>query len=57
MDDLKAHCKLNLARFKVPKYVKFVHFFPQTVTGKIKKFELRKWALDDFPELNQELED
>ena len=30
--------------------------FPQTVTGKIKKFELRQQALEDFPELRNELE-
>ena len=30
--------------------------YPQTVTGKIKKFELREQAIDDFPELKDELE-
>ena len=30
--------------------------YPQTVTGKIKKFELREQAIDDFPELKNELE-
>ena len=55
-EEIIAHAKLNLARFKVPKYIKFIEYFPQTVTGKIKKFELRKWALLDFPELKNELE-
>merc|ERR1711990_1426688 len=38
----------GLSRYKVPKYFKFVSEFPKTVTGKIKKFELREMALVDF---------
>ena len=46
----------GLARFKVPKYIKFTEDFPKTVTGKVKKFELQKLALDDFPNLKDEQE-
>ena len=35
--------------------MKFVTEYPQTVTGKIKKFELRKTCVDDFPELAAEI--
>jgi len=35
-------CRAKLAHFKVPRYVKFVDAFPQTVTGKIQKFKIRE---------------
>jgi fatty-acyl-CoA synthase len=41
-DEVRAFCKANLAHYKVPKYVKFVESFPQTVTGKIQKFKIRE---------------
>ena len=33
---------LELAHFKVPRYVHFVDEFPLTVTGKVQKFVLRE---------------
>jgi fatty-acyl-CoA synthase len=41
-DDIRAFCRGQLAHFKVPRYVKFVDSFPQTVTGKIQKFKIRE---------------
>jgi fatty-acyl-CoA synthase len=41
--DLIAHCRANLAAFKVPKYVVFAEL-PKTSTGKIQKFKLRDMA-------------
>jgi fatty-acyl-CoA synthase len=35
-------CAERLARFKVPKYVRFVTEFPMTASGKIQKFKLRE---------------
>src|SRR5258706_3745332 len=40
-DELRDYCRGQLAHFKVPKYIKFVDAFPQTVTGKIQKFKMR----------------
>jgi fatty-acyl-CoA synthase len=40
-EDLIAWCAAALARFKVPKYVRFVVEFPMTASGKIQKFKLR----------------
>jgi fatty-acyl-CoA synthase len=40
-DDIRAFCRGQLAHFKVPRYVKFVDSFPQTVTGKIQKYKIR----------------
>ena len=38
---VREFCKSQLAHFKVPRYVKFVDAYPQTVTGKIQKFKIR----------------
>jgi fatty-acyl-CoA synthase len=40
-EEIKAHCKEEMAHYKVPRYVKFVDEFPMTVTGKIQKFVMR----------------
>jgi fatty-acyl-CoA synthase len=41
-DDIKAHVKANLARFKVPRDVVFLGELPRTATGKVLKRELAK---------------
>jgi len=40
-DQIREFCRAKLAHYKVPRYVKFVESFPQTVTGKIQKFKIR----------------
>jgi acyl-CoA synthetase (AMP-forming)/AMP-acid ligase II len=40
-DDLKAHVKQNLARYKVPREIWFLEELPRNVTGKVLKRELR----------------
>jgi fatty-acyl-CoA synthase len=40
-DELVAHCRGRLARFKVPKTVRFVEEIPRNSMGKIRKSELR----------------
>ncbi|MDD3353522.1 acyl-CoA synthetase [Zoogloea sp.] len=42
-DDIVAHCREHLARYKVPKHVEFC-VLPKTSTGKIQKFVLRQQA-------------
>jgi fatty-acyl-CoA synthase len=42
-EELTAHCKNLLARYKVPKEIRFEEI-PKTVTGKIQKFQLRERA-------------
>ena len=54
-EEIKKYALEGLAKYKVPKYVKAADEFPMTVTGKVKKFELRKLAMKDFPELEDEL--
>jgi len=42
--DIREYCKGKIAHFKIPKYILFKqdHEFPKTVTGKVKKYEMRK---------------
>jgi fatty-acyl-CoA synthase len=44
--ELIAFCGEALAKFKVPKYVRFVSDFPMTASGKIQKFKLREQHLE-----------
>ena len=39
------YLKERLAKFKIPKRIRFIEEFPKTATGKIRKTELRKWKL------------
>ena len=41
-EDVKAFCKGQIAHFKIPKHISFVDEFPMTVTGKIRKIEMRE---------------
>jgi len=41
-EGLKEFCRGKIARFKIPRYVRFVEGFPMTVTGKIQKFRMRE---------------
>ena len=47
-DDVKAYCKGKLAHYKVPKYVKCVKEYPQTVSGKIQKFKIREQMIAEL---------
>ncbi|MFF9055662.1 AMP-binding protein [Streptomyces erythrochromogenes] len=44
-DAVRAYCAGRLAHFKVPRYVHVVEEFPMTVTGKVRKVEIRQEAL------------
>ena len=45
-DEIRAFCRANLARHKLPRYVHALAAFPMTANGKIQKFTLRDMALD-----------
>jgi fatty-acyl-CoA synthase len=40
--EVRRFCESALARFKVPRHVRFVDAFPMTASGKIQKFKLRE---------------
>ncbi|SFH12444.1 AMP-binding protein [Pontibacter chinhatensis] len=41
-EELTAYCKGKISTVKIPRYWKFVEEFPMTVTGKIRKMEMRE---------------
>lgn len=47
-EELVAFCKGKMATYKIPKYWKFVTEFPMTVTGKIRKVEMRKISTQEL---------
>ena len=47
-EDIKDFCRGRIAHFKVPEYVTFVDGFPMTVTGKIRKVEMREISIADL---------
>jgi len=47
-EDLKEFCRGAIAHYKVPRYVKFVTEFPMTVTGKIRKVEMRERSIAEL---------
>ncbi|GGQ10425.1 fatty-acyl-CoA synthase [Actinomadura coerulea] len=44
--ELRAFCEGRLAHYKIPRYVHVVEEFPMTVTGKIRKVQMRAEAVD-----------
>jgi len=49
-EDIRDFCRGKIARYKVPKYIKFLDEYPMTASGKIQKFKLRELAGQYFPE-------
>jgi fatty-acyl-CoA synthase/long-chain acyl-CoA synthetase len=43
--EIKEHCYLHLAPFKIPEEIRFVDQLPLTVTNKVQKFKLRQMTL------------
>jgi len=48
VEEIKAFCKNKITHFKVPKYYKFTDDFPMTVTGKIRKVEMRTISIKEL---------
>ena len=48
LEELTAFCSGRLARYKIPRYLRVVDSFPMTVSGKVRKVELREAAARDL---------
>lgn len=46
--EVKAFVGATLAKYKIPKYVKFVDSFPMTVSGKVQKYLMRKMYSEEL---------
>lgn len=47
-EEVKDLVRSHMARHKTPKYVAFLDAFPMTASGKIQKFRLREWAVEQL---------
>jgi len=47
-EEMRTFCKGKIAHFKVPRYIKFVDGFPMTVTGKVRKVEMRVLSVEEL---------
>ena len=52
-NEIRDFCKDGISRFKIPKYIIFTDTFPMTASGKIKKNELKKIALNKLESIHQ----
>jgi len=41
-DEIREFCNGRIARFKIPRHIRFVDSFPMTASGKVQKFKLRE---------------
>lgn len=48
VNELINFCSKQIAHYKIPKYWKFTDGFPMTVTGKIRKVEMRETAIEEL---------
>ena len=47
-DEVKDFCQGQITHFKIPGYVRFVSEYPMTVTGKIRKIEMREMMVKEL---------
>jgi fatty-acyl-CoA synthase len=45
VEEVLAYCATRLARFKIPRYIRFVTDFPVTASGKVQRYRLREMHL------------
>jgi len=41
-DEIREFCSSQIARYKIPRYIRFVDGFPMTLSGKVQKFRMRE---------------
>lgn len=47
-ESLRAFCAGKLAHYKIPRYVRIVDDFPMTITGKVRKVEMREISIREL---------
>ncbi|HUP84589.1 MAG TPA: AMP-binding protein [Acidimicrobiales bacterium] len=48
IEDLRAYCAGKIAHYKVPRYLRVADEFPMTVTGKVRKVEMREVSTSEL---------
>jgi fatty-acyl-CoA synthase len=47
-EDVRDFCRGQIAHYKIPRYIRFVEGFPTTVTGKVRKVEMRETMIAEL---------
>ena len=47
-EEIKDYVKSHMAKHKTPKYVRFIDSFPMNAAGKIMKYKMRQWAIQEL---------
>ena len=47
-DEIRDYCRGQITHFKIPRYVRFVDEYPMTVTGKIRKIDMRAMMAEEL---------
>ena len=47
-EEIRAYCRGQIASFKIPRYFRFCEGFPLTVTGKVRKVEMREISVREL---------
>ena len=47
-EEIRDYCKGQISHFKIPRYVRFVDQYPMTVTGKIRKIDMRAMMAEEL---------
>lgn len=47
-EEVKEFCTGQIARHKIPRYIKFLEQYPCTASGKVQKFKLREMAIKEY---------
>ncbi len=48
IEEVKSFCQDKISHYKIPRYVRFVEGFPMTVTGKVRKVEMRRISTEEL---------
>ncbi len=54
-EEFQAFCEGKIAHYKIPRYYKFTDDFPMTVTGKIRKVEMREISIKELNLMNESI--
>ena len=46
-EEIRAFCRGRLAHFKIPEHIRFVDAFPMTLSGKVQKFKIRQFEIEE----------
>jgi len=47
-ESMREFCDQKIAHYRIPKYWKFVSSFPMTISGKVRKVEMRQIAVEEL---------